>query len=67
MKNEINRQLFKEKTQTDSHSIRQVFDIEPQDLAIFHAKANKYLPQIHIILLRDVVNKGSYLHGKNLC
>ena len=43
MKNEINRQLFKEKTQTDSHSIRQVFDIEPQDLAIFHAKANKYL------------------------
>ena len=43
MKNTINRQLFKEKTQTDSHSIRQVFDIEPQDLAIFHAKANKYL------------------------
>ena len=43
MKNEINRQLFKEKTQTDSHSIRQVFDIEPQDLAIFHAKANEYL------------------------
>ncbi|WP_410471940.1 hypothetical protein ACGTJS_09915 [Faucicola mancuniensis] len=43
MKNEINRQLFKEKTQTDSHSTRQVFDIEPQDLAIFHAKANKYL------------------------
>ena len=43
MKNAINRQLFKEKTKTDSHSIRQVFDAEKQDLAIFHAKANKYL------------------------
>ncbi len=43
MKNTINRQLFNEKTQTNSHSIRQVFDIEPEDLAIFHAKVNKYL------------------------
>ncbi len=67
MKNEINCQLFKKKTQTNGYSINQVFDVEKQNLAIFHAKANKYLPQIHIILLRDVVNKGSYLHGKNLC
>ena len=59
MKNEINRQLFKEKTQTDSHSIRQVFDIEPQDLAIFHAKANKCLLKTCKILLRNVVNTGS--------
>ena len=59
MKNEINRQLFKEKTQTDSHSIRQVFDKEKQDLAIFHAKANKYLLKICKILLCNVVNTGS--------
>ena len=26
--------------QMDSHSIKQVFDDERQDLAIFHAKAN---------------------------
>lgn len=41
MKNEINRQLFKEKTQVDSDSIKQVFDEEKQDLASFHAKAKK--------------------------
>ncbi len=29
--------------QFDSHSIKQVFDEEKQDLAIFHAKANKCL------------------------
>ncbi len=40
MKNAINRPLFKEKTQVDSHSINQVFDAEKQDLASFHAKAN---------------------------
>ena len=39
MKNTINRQLFNEKTQTNSHSIRQVFDKEKQDLAIFHCKS----------------------------
>ncbi|OPH38174.1 hypothetical protein B5J94_04160 [Moraxella lacunata] len=38
MKNEKNRTFFKEKTQVDSYSIKQVFDFEPQDLAIFHAK-----------------------------
>ncbi|MGK8251658.1 hypothetical protein [Moraxella lacunata] len=38
MKNEKNRPFFKEKTQVDSYSIRQVFDAEKQDLAIFHAK-----------------------------
>lgn len=43
MKNEINRPLFKEKTQVDSHFIKQVFDAEKQDLASFHAKANFYL------------------------
>ena len=41
MKNEKNRTFFKEKTQADSHSIRQVFDDEKQDLAIFHAKIDK--------------------------
>ncbi|WP_115247406.1 hypothetical protein [Moraxella lacunata] len=41
MKNEKNRMFFKEKTQADSHSIRQVFDDEKQDLAIFHAKIDK--------------------------
>ncbi|MBE9591425.1 hypothetical protein IM753_10690 [Moraxella sp. K127] len=40
MKNEKNRTFFKEKTQADSHSIRQVFDEEKQDLAIFHAKTS---------------------------
>ena len=30
--------VFQEKMQADGHSIRQVFDIEKQDLAIFHAK-----------------------------
>ena len=38
LKNAINRQLFKEKMQIDSHSIKQIFDEEKQDLAIFHAK-----------------------------
>ncbi len=38
MKNEKNRTFFKEKTQVDSYSIKQVFDAEKQDLAIFHAK-----------------------------
>ncbi|WP_258556965.1 hypothetical protein [Moraxella lacunata] len=38
MKNEKNRPFFKEKMQADSHSIRQVFDAEKPDLAIFHAK-----------------------------
>ncbi|MBE9590950.1 hypothetical protein IM753_08165 [Moraxella sp. K127] len=41
MKNEKNRTFFKEKTQADSYSIRQVFDDEKQDLAIFHAKIDK--------------------------
>jgi hypothetical protein len=40
LKNKINRQSFKEKMQMGSHSIKQVFDDERQDLAIFHAKAN---------------------------
>ncbi len=38
-KNEINRQLFKEKMQVDSNSIKQVFDVEKPDLAIFDKKA----------------------------
>ncbi len=38
-KNEINRQLFKEKTQVNRDSIKQVFDAEKQDLAIFGKKA----------------------------
>jgi len=38
MKNRGNRPFFKEKTQADSHSIRQVFDDGKPDLAIFHAK-----------------------------
>ena len=38
-KNEINCQLFKEKMQIDSDSIKQVFDAEKQDLAIFGKKA----------------------------
>ena len=42
MKNEKNRTFFKEKTQADSRSIRQVFDDEKQDLAIFHAKTSFY-------------------------
>ncbi len=42
MKNAINCPLFKEKTQVDSHSIKQVFDAEKQDLTSFHAKANFY-------------------------
>ncbi|OOR91249.1 hypothetical protein B0182_03305 [Moraxella bovis] len=41
MKNEKNRTFFKEKTQTDSYSIRQIFNFEPQDLAIFYAKIDK--------------------------
>ncbi|MDI4482570.1 hypothetical protein E6P74_04415 [Moraxella lacunata] len=41
MKNEKNRTFFKEKTQIDSYSIKQVFDDEKQDLAIFHAKIDK--------------------------
>ncbi|MBE9591311.1 hypothetical protein IM753_10070 [Moraxella sp. K127] len=40
MKNEKNRTFFKKKTQIDSHSIKQVFDTEKQDLAIFHAKTS---------------------------
>jgi len=44
MKNRGNRTFFKEKTQVDSHSIKQVFDAEKQDLAIFHAKTiNSFL------------------------
>ncbi|WP_029103946.1 hypothetical protein [Moraxella caprae] len=38
MKNEKNRPFFKEKMQADSHSIRQVFDAEKPDLAIFSCK-----------------------------
>ncbi|MGK8253350.1 hypothetical protein [Moraxella lacunata] len=38
MKNEKNRTFFKEKMQANCCSIRQVFDDEKQDLAIFHAK-----------------------------
>ena len=45
--------------QFDSHSIKQVFDEEKQDLAIFHAKANKYLLKTCKNLLHNVVNTGS--------
>jgi hypothetical protein len=38
-KNKQNRKFFKEKSQIDSHSIRQDFDAEKQDLAIFDTKA----------------------------
>ncbi|MBE9590666.1 hypothetical protein IM753_06665 [Moraxella sp. K127] len=38
MKNERNRTFFKEKVKFDSRSIKQAFDAEKQDLAIFHAK-----------------------------
>ncbi|OBX61015.1 hypothetical protein A9Z63_08530 [Moraxella lacunata] len=38
MKITKNRTFFKEKVKFDSRSIKQVFDFEPQDLAIFHAK-----------------------------
>lgn len=46
MKNEINRQLFKEKTQVDSYSIKQVFDAEkarfsPKFLKQFMQKQKK--------------------------
>lgn len=52
--------------QFDSYSIKQIFDEEKQDLAIFHAKANKCLLKTCKILLRNVVNTGSYTHhGKN--
>jgi hypothetical protein len=37
-KNKQNRKFFKEKLQADSHSIRQDFDAEKQDLAIFDTK-----------------------------
>ena len=37
-KNKQNRWVFKEKLQTDSHSINQDFDAEKQDLAIFDTK-----------------------------
>ena len=50
MKNAKNRQFFKEKVKIDRHSIKQAFDEEKQDLAIFHAKANKYFFIIHQIL-----------------
>ncbi|OPH39753.1 hypothetical protein [Moraxella equi] len=46
MKNEKNRTFFKEKMQADNHSIRQVFDDEKQDLAIFHAKTFFYFRHI---------------------
>ncbi|MDO5050701.1 MAG: hypothetical protein Q4D68_03090 [Moraxella equi] len=46
MKNEKNRPFFKEKTQADSHFIRQVFDAEKQDLAMFHAKTVDLLLKI---------------------
>ena len=59
IKNERNRTFFKEKTQADSYSIRQVFDEEKQDLTIFDAKANKYSSNIDKILMRNVVNTGS--------
>ncbi|MDH9218353.1 hypothetical protein PYL83_03735 [Moraxella lacunata] len=49
MKNEKNRTFFKEKTQADSHSIRQVFDDEKQDLAIFMQKLIETL-NFHLIL-----------------
>ncbi len=51
MKNAINCPLFKEKTQVDSDSIKQVFDAEKQDLANFHAKANFYLLILQQILI----------------
>ncbi|WP_264676314.1 hypothetical protein [Moraxella bovis] len=38
MKITKNRLFFKEKVKFDSRSIKQAFDFEPQDLAIFHAK-----------------------------
>ncbi|WP_265734208.1 hypothetical protein [Moraxella equi] len=38
MKNEKNRTFFKEKVKFDSHSIKQAFDDEKQDLAIFSCK-----------------------------
>ncbi|WP_181879730.1 hypothetical protein [Moraxella lacunata] len=46
MKNEKNRTFFKEKTQVDSYSIKQVFGAEKQDLAIFHAKTVDLLLKI---------------------
>jgi len=46
IKNEKNRTFFKEKMQADSCSIRQVFDDEKQDLAIFHAKTFFYFCNI---------------------
>ncbi len=59
MKNTINRPLFKEKTQVDSRSIKQVFDAEKQDLASFYAKANCYFILQSDNQLRKVVNTGS--------
>ena len=46
MKNERNRTFFKEKVKFDSHSIKQAFDEEKQDLAIFHAKTPFYFYEI---------------------
>jgi glycine/serine hydroxymethyltransferase len=39
VRNTINRPLFKEKAPIDSHSIKQDFDEEKPDLAIFGTKA----------------------------
>ncbi|WP_281133727.1 hypothetical protein, partial [Moraxella lacunata] len=46
MKNEKNRTFFKEKVKFDSHSIKQAFDDEKQDLAIFHAKTESLILKI---------------------
>ena len=43
IKKVLHRPLFKEKPPIDSHAIRQVFDEEKPDLAIFGTKADDIL------------------------
>ncbi|MDO5652066.1 MAG: hypothetical protein Q4G13_08055, partial [Moraxella sp.] len=63
----INRSSFKEKTQVDSYSIKQVFDDERQDLAIFSTKAVR-LPQIsNLIVWRDELLADPRFFEKKFC
>ena len=66
MKNEKNRTFFKEKMQADSYSIRQVFDDEKQDLAIFHAKTiSLFLKHFYIVNSVIKVQHALILKRKN--
>ncbi|STZ00123.1 Uncharacterised protein [Moraxella lacunata] len=65
MKNEKNRTFFKEKMQADSHSIRQVFDAEKPDLAIFHAKIDKSVKfSSYFIRILSMFNTPYFKKGK---